>query len=60
MKMKWQEVESLIWIAFVLAAVVGWVMNIVAIAGAESITGMVVVRLIGVFMAPLGAALGYF
>ncbi len=58
--MKWQEVESLIWIAFVLAAVVGWVMNIVAIAGAESITGMVVVRLIGVFMAPLGAALGYF
>ncbi len=58
--MKWQEVESLIWIAFVLAAVVGWVMNIVAIAGAESITGMVVVRLIGVFMAPLGAVPGYF
>jgi hypothetical protein len=58
--MKLQEVEAWIWIAFVLAAVVGWVMNIVAIAGAESITGMVVVRLIGVFMAPLGAVLGYF
>jgi hypothetical protein len=58
--MKLQEVEAWIWIAFVLVAVVGWVMNIVAIAGAESITGMVVVRLIGVFMAPLGAVLGYF
>jgi hypothetical protein len=46
-------------IAFVLAAFWGWVANIVAIAQADVITGWEVLRIIGVFMAPLGAVLGW-
>lgn len=43
---------------FVLGAV-GWVMNIVTIAKADYFTGMIVIRAIGVFIAPLGAVLGW-
>jgi hypothetical protein len=45
-----------------LAGVVGWVMNIVDIANSDfdNITGMLVIRVIGVFVPPLGAVLGYF
>jgi len=40
----------------------GWGWNIVKIAGSSfnDVTGMLVLRIIGVFMAPLGAVLGYF
>lgn len=39
----------------------GWIMNIVAIAGSsfDVITGMLVIRIIGVFIAPIGAVLGF-
>lgn len=37
----------------------GWVANIVALAHAEAFTGMVILRAIGIFVAPLGAVLGY-
>lgn len=45
-----------------LAGVTGWVMNIVDIVNSDfsNITGMLVIRIIGVFVAPLGAVLGYF
>lgn len=45
-----------------VAAVVGWIMNIVAIAGSsfDVIGGMLVLRIVGIFVAPLGAVLGYF
>lgn len=48
-------------LALVLAAFVGWVMNIVKIAGADfgDITGVLVLRVVGVFMAPVGAVLGF-
>lgn len=44
-----------------LAGVVGWVMNVIEIVqtGADPITGLFIVRVIGVFMAPLGCVLGY-
>ena len=44
-----------------LAGIVGWVMNIVTIAQSsfDPITGMLVLRCIGVVLAPLGAVLGY-
>ena len=47
----------LIW----LAAIVGWVMNIITIVGTPEFefTGLLVGRVIGVFVAPLGAILGY-
>ena len=48
----------LVWVA----AVVGWIMNIVAIAGSsfDVLSGMLVLRIVGIFVAPLGAVLGYF
>ena len=47
----------LIW----LAGIVGWVMNIITIVGTPEFefTGLLVGRVIGVFIAPLGAVLGY-
>ena len=38
----------------------GWVCNIIAIIHADSVTGMVIARVAGVFIAPLGAVLGFF
>ena len=40
----------------------GWIANIVklATAGLDPLTGMVVLRAVGIFLAPLGAVLGFF
>jgi hypothetical protein len=45
-----------------IAAIIGWVMNVIAIVGALSgpITAMFIARCVGVFAAPVGAILGYF
>ena len=39
----------------------GWIWNIVKITGSDfdPLTGMVILRCIGVFIAPLGAVLGF-
>jgi len=37
----------------------GWVMNIIEIVQSTQIDGMVIVRIAGIFLAPLGAVLGY-
>lgn len=50
-----------------VAAVVGWVMNVINVINAlmtnvpfiEAITGTVVLQIVGIFVAPLGAILGY-
>ncbi len=51
-----------IYIVFVLAALGGWIANIVKLIGMnfDHISGMLVVRAIGVVLAPLGAVLGFF
>jgi hypothetical protein len=46
-------------VSIVLLGLLGWAMNLVAIAQADYIDGLVVVRVIGVLIAPLGAILGY-
>lgn len=46
-------------ICLIVAGAVGWVLNIVAIANVSEFSGMVVLRAVGVFFAPLGAVLGY-
>jgi len=51
---------SLFVIAVWIFGLVGWVLNIMQIANADHITGMVAVRIIGVVMVPLGAILGWF
>ena len=55
------SIELLV-VIFGLAAIIGWVMNIIELIGMtfDPITGMAVGRVIGVFVPPLGAVLGYF
>ena len=43
----------------VLAGAFGWGMNIAELARATEFSGLVVLRVIGIFVAPLGAILGY-
>lgn len=45
-----------------LALLVGWIMNIVAVAGSsfDPITGVVVLRVVGIFVPPLGGIMGLF
>jgi hypothetical protein len=59
--MKGNLLVSLTVIAIALAGLVGWVMNIIAITQSNfsDITGILVLRVIGVFMSPLGAIMGY-
>ena len=47
-------------ISLVALAFAGWIMNITAIIHSSGLTGMVIARIIGVFMFPIGAVLGYF
>lgn len=49
------------YILLVLAAVVGWVMNIVAVVHAAGgpLTAKLIIRIVGIFAAPLGAIMGY-
>jgi len=48
-------------VLFIIAAIGGWITNIVVIAHSDfnHIDGMLVIRVIGIFLAPLGAVLGY-
>ena len=48
-------------VLLVLVGVGGWIANIVKLVGSnfDPITGMVVARAIGIFVAPLGAVLGF-
>ena len=52
----------LAWLMILLAAAVGWVMNIWAIftMSWETITGELIIRLVGVPVALIGAVAGYF
>ena len=54
--------SELIVVIVLLIGIVGWIMNIVAIAHANinEISGLLILRIIGIFVAPLGAVLGYF
>ena len=44
-----------------IAAIVGWVMNIVALYHMTfgTITGELVLRCVGIFVAPIGSVMGY-
>lgn len=54
-------VVELVFAVIALLGAGGWIWNIVKIAGSDfaSITGMLVLRVIGIFVAPLGAILGF-
>lgn len=48
--------------AIILGGIVGWVMNIISVIHTVSdpITGMFILRCLGIIFAPLGAILGWF
>lgn len=56
------ELFMLIWLVICLVGFGGWVANIVKLAGMDfaSVTAMLVLRAIGIIVAPLGAVLGFF
>jgi hypothetical protein len=58
---KSNTVALLVWLGIIIAAIVGWIMNLGAIIDHDFAleTGMGILRVIGVFMAPIGAVLGY-
>ena len=61
--MKRRSISNSVWwliIVVLLAFSYGWIMNIVQIIGMDEFSGFMVVRVIGIFMAPLGGILGYF
>lgn len=51
-----------IYLVIIVAFLGGWIANIVKLIGSDfdPITGMVIARIIGVFLAPLGSVLGFF
>lgn len=53
--------DEIVWCVIVLAGVYGWVNNIITLFGmSDGWTGEGIIRTAGIFMAPLGAILGYF
>jgi hypothetical protein len=57
---------QLIWalavITFWIAVLVGWVLNIITVVHADfsTLTGELIVRCAGIFVAPIGAVMGLF
>ena len=49
----------LLYLAVTVLGFVGWIINLVKIAAWNESTGMLVVRIIGAFIAPLGGLLGW-
>jgi hypothetical protein len=54
-------VPSLLVIVVAILGFVGWVMNIMTIAGSSfnDLTGLLILRVVGIFIAPMGAVLGW-
>ena len=47
-------------VGFGVLALAGWVMNIIALASMTGMSGLLVLRAIGIPVAPLGVVLGWF
>jgi hypothetical protein len=54
----WQLV---LWLAIVILSIYGWVSNIVEVFGADFsiVTGKLVLRVVGILIAPVGVVMGY-
>jgi len=55
-------IAPLLWLGLILTGIVGWIMNVVAVfhMNFDTINGEMVLRLIGIFVAPLGSIMGLF
>ena len=56
------ELLMLLWIPLIIAGGIGWVWNIIKVVGMslDPITGLLIVRAIGIFVFPVGMVVGYF
>jgi hypothetical protein len=54
-------VALLLWIGLALVSLWGWIWNIMKLydLGLDPLTGEVVLRVIGIFVAPIGVVMGY-
>ncbi len=48
-----------LWVGVFVAFCAGWIANIVRLALMDGFSGLLVLRVLGIFMLPLGAVLGY-
>lgn len=55
------EIVMLIYVVVALAAIWGWIWNIVKIVHSDFavMSGLLICRIVGIFVAPLGAVLGF-
>jgi hypothetical protein len=53
------EITGLLAVCLFIAACLGYVFNVMQLAQADHVTGMVILRAVGIFLAPLGCVLGY-
>lgn len=53
---------TVMWFVLVLAGIGGWIANVVKLIHMDlgHVTGMLIVRGVGIFVAPLGSVLGFF
>lgn len=54
-----KAIVMLIFVALPIAAAIGWVLNLIALASMTSVTGLMILRVIGILIVPLGSILGY-
>ena len=54
-------IGELLWVIIILGGCLGWVLNIIKLVAviSDPLTGMTVLRGVGIVVAPLGAILGY-
>ena len=52
-------VAGLVALVLIVLSFYGWVNNIVELVRATSVTGLVLLRAVGVFVAPIGVIMGY-
>ena len=60
-KIKVGLIPWLMILTVVILGFAGWVMNIMTIAGSNfnDLTGLLILRVVGIFIAPMGAVLGW-
>lgn len=55
------DIAALVYLILLGAIIYGWIANIVIIAHSNfsELTGMLILRIVGIFIGPLGVVLGY-
>ena len=54
------RIKMMIYLSFVIAFSVGWVLNLYQLATSEFILdGVTIIKIVGIFIAPLGSFMGY-